>query len=340
MDWLELYSPMEVHWKEKWVSIPYQGTTVLLQGLTHHAQHDIVIQLQMIDNVDPEQSVSHLPTDIQSLLNQFPNVLAVPTALPPRRACDHTIPLVEGATPVNIRAYRYPPSLKDEIERQVQVMLEHGLIQPSKSPFSSPVLLVRKKDGSWRFCVDYHYLNALTVKSVYPIPVFEQLVDELGSASWFSVLDLHSGYHQIRLQPGEEFKMAFSTHAGHYEFCVVPFGATGAPATFQGAMNVTLAPVLRRCAIVFFDDILVYSSSYDEHLKHLHQVLTLLVKDQWVIKLKKCRFAQQKIHYLGHVLSAQGISTNPDKVTAVADWPIPTSVRELRGFFGTGRLLS
>lgn len=157
----------------------------------------------------------------------------------------------------------------------------------------------------------------MTVKSVYPIPVFDQLVDELGLTSWFSVLDLHSGYHQIRLQPGEEYKMAFSTHAGHFEFCVVPFGATRAPATFQGAMNVTLAPVLRRCAIVFFDNILVFNSSYFDHLEHLRQVLSLLAKVQWVVKLKKCKFAQQEIHYLGHILSAQGVQTDPDKISAI-----------------------
>jgi hypothetical protein len=174
----------------------------------------------------------------------------------------------------------------------------------------------------------------MTVKFVYPIPIFYQLVDELGSASWFSILDLHSGYHQIRLQPGEEYKTAFSTHGGHFKFCVVPFGATGAPATFQGAMNSTLAPLLRRCALVFFDDILVYSSSYAEHLEHLHQVLTLLAKDQWVVKLKKCRFAQQEIHYLGHILSSQGIRTDPDKVSVVLQWPVPTNVHELRGFLG------
>lgn len=250
------------------------------------------------------------------------------------RACDHAIPLISGATPVNVRAYRYPPSLKDEIEKQMQVMLKQGLIQASSSPFSSPVLLVRKKDGTWWFCVDYQYLNALTVKSVYPIPIFDQLVDELGQATWFSILDLHSGYHQIRLQPGEEFKIAFSTHAGHYEFTVVPFGLSGAPGTFQGAMNSTLSPLLMRCVIMFFDDILIYSSSYFEHLEHIKQVLALLAKDQWVVKLKKCQFSKQEIHYLGHVLSAQGVKTDSEKITTVLQWPTPSNVRELRGFLG------
>jgi hypothetical protein len=156
-----------------------------------------------VDLQPNQEAPAALPPDIARILADFPQLFTVPSSLPPPRACDHAIPLIKGATPVNIRAYRYPPSLKNEIERQVNTMLEQGLIQPSKSPFSSPVLLVRKKDGSWRFCVDYRYLNAMTVKSVYPILVFEQLVDELGSTSWFSIMDLHSGYHQIRLQLGE-----------------------------------------------------------------------------------------------------------------------------------------
>jgi transposase InsO family protein len=159
-------------------------------------------------------------------------------------------------------------------------------------------------------------------------------VDELGSASWFSIIDLYSGYHQIRLQQGEEFKTAFSTHAGHFEFTVVPFGLSGAPGTFQGAMNTTLSPLLRRCVVVFFDDILIYSGSYAEHLQHLRQVLQLLAQDQWVVKLKKCQFAKQEIHYLGHILSSQGVHTDPAKITAIQSWPVPANVRELRGFLG------
>jgi hypothetical protein len=159
-------------------------------------------------------------------------------------------------------------------------MLQSGLIQPSTSAFSSPVLLVRKKDGGWRLCVDYRMLNALTVKSKFPIPVIDELLDELSHASWFSVLDLRAGFNQIRLAPGEEHKTAFQTHWGQFEYTIMSFGLTGAPNTFQGAMNTTLHPLLRKCVIVFFDDILVYSTSLDEHISHLRQVLSLLARDQ------------------------------------------------------------
>lgn len=164
MDWLEMHSPMEVHWKSKWLSFPLNGEQVILQGLTAPHDSDVVVQLLAVDVHDSSDMAEELPPEISAILAQFPQVFMVPTSLPPKPACGHAIPLISGATPVNVRAYRYPPSLKDEIERQVNTMLEQGLIQPSKSPFSSPVLLVRKKDGTWRFCVDYRYLNAMTVK--------------------------------------------------------------------------------------------------------------------------------------------------------------------------------
>jgi hypothetical protein len=278
------------------------------------------------------EGTSDIPSDIQHLLSEFPQLTTSPTELPPWCDCDHAIPLIEGAQPVSVRPYHYPPALKDEIEAQVDAMLQQGIIQPSTSPFNSPMLLVRKKDKTWRFCVDYRYLNALTVKTAFPIPVFDQLMDELAGARWFSTLDLLSGYHQIRMRPGEEYKTAFSTHVGHYEFRVVAFGLSGAPGTFQGAMNTTLKPLLRRCAIVFFDDILVYSATLEEHLEHLRQVFTLLAQDQWHIKLSKCKFAQPEISYLGHVISAQGVATDPSKVADIISWPQPTNVKELRSF--------
>jgi hypothetical protein len=224
--------------------------------------------------------------------------------------------------------------MKDEIESQVAEMLQSGLIQHSDSAFSSPVLLVKKKDNSWRFCVDYRHLNALTVKSKYPVPIIDELLDELFGASWFSILDLRAGFHQILLKAGESHKTAFQTHTGHYEFRVMAFGLTGAPGTFQKAMNHTLAPLLRKCALVFFDDILVYSASLDDHTRHLKLVLELLARDQWKVKLSKCSFAKQQVSYLGHIIDAQGVSTDPVKIQAIAEWPTPNGIRDLRSFLG------
>jgi hypothetical protein len=279
---------------------------------------------------EPQQP---LPEPLVRLLKEFEDVFAAPIELPPKRDCDHVIPLVPGAKLIYIRPYRYPPALKDEIDKQVAEMLAKGLIQPSVSAFSSPILLVSKKDGSWRFCVDYRYLNAPTLKSKFPIPVFDELMDE-AAAKWFTTFDLNVGYHQIRLKLGEEFKTAFQTHFGHFEFKVMAFGLCGALGTFQGAMNTTLAPLLRKCVVVFFDDILIYSSTFEEHLKHIKQVLQLLLKDQWQVKLSKCTFAQNQIHYLGHIISDKGIATDPVKVSTIFVWPQPTDVKQLRSFLG------
>jgi len=207
---------------------------VLLQGLDEESPSQLLLQLYQVPDSTAESSsaTQELPAEIQALVDSFLDLFTPPVDLPPSRACNHSIPLLPSASPVYIRPYRYPPSLKDEIKRQVNEMLSQGIIQPSFSPFSSPVLLVKKKDGSYRFCVDFHHLNALTVKSKFPVPVFDELMDELANASWFTNLDLCAGFHQILLQPGEEHKTAFQTHLGQYEFQVMSFGLTGAPGTF------------------------------------------------------------------------------------------------------------
>jgi hypothetical protein len=183
------------------------------------------------------------------------------------------------------------------------------------------------------------HLNVITVKFKYLVPVIDELLDELSRASWFSSLDLRADFHQILLQPGEEDKTAFQTHIEHFEFRVMDFSLTSAPGTFQNAMNTTLAPLLRKCALVFFDDILIYNSSFDDHVHHLQQVLELLQADDWKIKLSKCAFAQTEISYLGHIISSQGVATDPNKISIVASWHVPKSVKDLRSFFGISWLL-
>lgn len=236
--------------------------------------------------------------------------------------------------PVNVRPYRYTPAQKDEIESQVQEMLNKGIIQPSSSPFSSPVLLVKKKDGTWRFCVDYRHLNAITVKNKYPLPIIDELLDELSGARWFTKLDLRVGCHQIRMQAMDEHKTTFKTHHGHFEFRVMPFGLTSAPATFQGCMNSILSPLLRKFVLVFVDDILIYNRTLSDHVQHLQSVFQILTEHHLKVKRSKCSFAQQRLAYLGHVISPNGVSTDEDKILVVKNWPTPTNVKELRGFLG------
>lgn len=336
MDWLSAQGTMSVNWLQKWLAFYYKGHRVCLQGDLPTEFEFTVVELQLIQDTQETKVtvMDEVPPEIQAVLDQFAAVFYPPTELPPRRSCDHRIPLVDGARPVNIRPYRYTPELKSEIERQVPEMLASGVISPSTSPFASPIILVRKKDGSWRLCVDYRHLNMLTLKTKYPLPVIDELLDELSGASWFSKLDLRAGYHQIRLAPGEEYKTAFHTHNGHYEFNVVAFGLTGGPATFQSEMNETLSPVLRKYVVVFFDDILVFSATLEEHVVHLRTVLQLLQQNHWKVKVSKCEFAKRTVSYLGFVVSEQGVSTDPSKVQGVLNWPVPQNLKELRGFLG------
>lgn len=209
-------------------------------------------------------------------------------------------------------------------------MLHKGLIQSRTSPFSSPVLLVKKHDGSWRFCVDYHALNAITIRDHFPIPT----IDELGGARWFSKLDLLQGYHQIHMHFEDVPKMAFRTHHGHYGFKVMPFGLCNTSSSFQATMNKIFRPYLRYFIIVFFDDILIYSSYFEDHLLHLEFTFQVLSANQFILKMTKCFFAQNQVEYLGHLVSHRGVEPLASKVEAIHQWPTPRKIRAVHNFLG------
>lgn len=344
VQWLETLGPIETDYRKLTMTFHRDGVARTLQGLTRSppaalrdkellSLEGLGFFFQMVAAIAPSNQPRYSP-ELHNLLTTYEHIFLPPTELPPRRAQDHRIPLAPHQQPVSVRPYRYAQFQKSEIERLVQEFLDSGLIRPSNSPFSSPVLLVKKQDGNWRFCVDYRALNSITVKDRYPIPVIDELLDELHGATYFSKMDLRSGYHQIRVRDEDIHKTAFRTHEGHYEFVVMPFGLSNAPATFQGLMNDLFRPYLRKFVLVFFDDILVYSKSWLEHMKHLRIVLSVLSTNRLYAKQEKCQFGVEQVNYLGHVISWAGVQVDQSKVAAVNAWPIPTTTKQVRGFLG------
>jgi len=227
-----------------------------------------------------------------------------------------------------------PPNELAELKTQLNELLKKGLIRPSSSPWGCPAIFVKKKDQSLRMCVDYRPLNAVTIKNKYHFPHIDILFAQLSKAKVFSKIDLRSGYHQIKIRPEDVTKTAFSTRYGLYEYLVMSFGLTNAPAHFMYLMNSVFMSELDKFVVVFIDDILVYSRNEEEHAEHLRVVLSRLREHQLYAKFSKCEFWLTKVPFLGHVLSQEGISVDPAKVQEVLDWKVPTSVHEVRSFLG------
>ncbi len=248
-------------------------------------------------------------------------------------AVKHTIN-VGTSDPINLPLRRTPEALRLIVKTQIEEMENHNIIRENTSPYAAPVVMVPKKGGEMRFCIDYRQLNKVTIKDRYPLPRIDDTIDALYGAKYFSTLDLFSGYWQIEIEETDKHKTAFICEYGQYEFNRMPFGLTNAPGTFQRLMNKILKPVLYESTLVYLDDIIVFSKTLDDHIRHLETVFKILAEAGLKLKLKKCDFLKEEINYLGHVVSRNGVSPNDAKIASIVNYPEPTTAKELSSFLG------
>ncbi|XP_071940006.1 uncharacterized protein [Coffea arabica] len=310
VDWMTHFSPITFDFHQLTIFLHNQGEVVQLRGQAENCDLDLIRGNDLRNFIDYKKQMCLALRMGQSKLSE------------------------EFVMPTEVQHIIEEFSDKGEIEKQVKDMMRHRIISHSNSPFASLVLLVKKKEGILRFCVDYKRLNEMTIKDRYPIPNIDELINELTGSRYKTKLDLTSGYHQIRIKPKDTHKTTFQIHCGHYEFLVMPFRLTNAPATFQSLMNQIFQPYLRKFVLVFFDDILIYSSTLELNLEHLKIVLSVLRKHKLFTKRSKCSFAQQKVDYLGHTITENEVSMGQSKIESIMNWPTPRTIKDLRGFLG------
>ncbi|GJR12539.1 putative reverse transcriptase domain-containing protein [Tanacetum coccineum] len=348
MDWLAKYHALIVC-DEKVVRIPYGNEVLIIRGDNYdngsklniisctktqkYIEKGCQVYLAQVTSKKAEDKSEERRLEDVPIVREFPEVFPEDLpGLPPARQVEFQIDLVPGAAPVARAPYRLAPAEMQELSTQLQELSDRGFIRPSSSPWGAPVLFVKKKDGSFRMCIDYRELNKLTVKNRYPLLRIDDLFDQLQGSRVYSKIDLRSGYHQLRVREEDISKTAFRTRYGHYEFQVMPFGLTNAPAVFMDLMNRVCKPYLDRFVIVFIDDILIYSKSRKEHEGHLKLILNLLKKEELYAKFSKCEFWLSKVQFLGHVIDSESIHVDPVKIEAIKDWASPRTPTEIRQF--------
>ncbi|GJU98295.1 putative reverse transcriptase domain-containing protein [Tanacetum coccineum] len=338
MDWLSRYDAA-ILCGEKKVRIPLEGKTLVIEGDRNNSRLKIVSCIKArkyIENgcelflaqVTKQESKEKRLEDVP-VIRDFPEVFPeeLPRLLPPRQV-EFRIDLIPGAAPVARASYHLAPSKMKELSKQLQELSKKGFIRPSSSPWGAPVLFVKKKDGSFRMCIDYQELNKLTIKNRYPLSRIDDLFDQLQGFSVYSKIDLRYGYHQLRIREEDIPITAFRTRYGHYEFQVMPFRLTNAPAIFMDLMNRVCKPYLDKFVIVLIDDILIYSKNKEEHGEHLKTILNLLRSEKLYTKISKCDFWLDSMQFLGHVIDSSGVHADPAKIEAIKNWAAPTTPTE------------
>uniref|UniRef100_A0A9J7Y6K0 Gypsy retrotransposon integrase-like protein 1 n=1 Tax=Cyprinus carpio carpio TaxID=630221 RepID=A0A9J7Y6K0_CYPCA len=323
--WLVRHGP-NINWADNLVLSwsQYCHTHCLLSALSPVS---VSVPLQ-----EEEADLSRVPACYHDLRTVFSRSRAV--SLPPHRPYDCAIDLLPGASPPRGRLYSLSAPEREAMEKYLSDSLAAGIIRPSSSPAGAGFFFVKKKDGSLRPCIDYRGLNDITVKNRYPLPLMSSAFDLLQGAEFFTKLDLRNAYHLVRIREGDEWKTAFNTPRGHFEYRVLPFGLSNAPAVFQALVNDVLRDMIDRFVFVYLDDILIFSSSFQDHVQHVRQVLQRLLENQLFVKAEKCEFHVQSVSFLGHIISVGGIRMDPAKVRAVSEWPAPDSRKALQRFLG------
>ncbi|GJW72330.1 putative reverse transcriptase domain-containing protein [Tanacetum coccineum] len=352
MDWLRRCHAVIVC-DEKLVIIPYRNETLIFCGNKSNDGRESrlaiiscsktqeymvkgcqIFLVHISANKEEDKSEGKQLKDVP-IIRDFPEVfLEDLPSLHLTRLVEFQIDLIPGAAHVARAPYRLAPSKMKELSEQLQELSDKGFIRPSSSPWGALVLFVKKKDGSFRMCIDYHELNKLTVKNRYPLQRINKLFDQLQGSSIYSKIDLRSGYHQLKVLEQDIPNTAFQTRYGHYEFQVMPFGLTNAPVVFMDLMNRVCKPYLNKFVIIFIDDILIYSKDKKEHEEHLKAILELLKKEKLYAKFSKCEFWISKVQFLVHIIDSRGIHVDPAKIESIKYWASPKTPTEICQFLG------
>jgi transposase InsO family protein len=341
MPWLAAWNPVPdfasktIAWgsrRHRYRQIRTQSPQEFAKHLQGNYTRLFAVHVEPADTHSDNQDTDGVPNAYREYSEVFDSNLAA--ALPQLNDTSMAIELQEGKQPPHGPLYNLSQAEMDVLKAYLHDMMAKGWIRHSKSPAGAPILFVKKKDGGMRLCVDYRGLNAVTIKNRCPLPLIQESLDRLGRAKVFSKMDLRDAYHRIRIQKGDEWKTAFRTRYGHFEYLVVPFGLTNAPAIFQSHINRVLSDLLDICCIVYLDDILIFSENEEDHIKHVKMVLGRLREHKLYAKPSKCSFHKTEVNFLGYVVTQDGVKMEADRVATVQDWPTPTTVREVRVFLG------